>query len=623
VGGGVRVIATAGHVDHGKSTLVELLTGVHPDRLGEEQRRGLTIELGYAWCELPEVGEVAFVDVPGHERFLSTMLAGIGPVPLVLFVVAADEGWSAQSEEHLAIVDLLRPSGMVVALTKVDLVDRTAAAARVSEMRERLRGTSVADAQIVPVSGATGEGETDLLTALGSMVAATPSPTSARTRLHIDRVFTVRGAGTVVTGTLTGGCFRVGQAVEVAPSGQRARVRGLQAHRRSVEKACHVGRVAVNLAGIARGDIDRGDVLVEPGRWRPTEIIEVHLYAARSLQRPVMGRGAFRFSAGASGLGATVRLLDPIELAPGGEAFARIRLAAPAVLDLGDRCVLRDVGRREIVAGAAILDTEPPKRPGPAALLRERLGARGEALATDDGSRERLLALLVRERGVIPAREAVSITGARVEQPPVATEVLLSDELLTAITDALVVGQPRSAAAAVPVRGAVERTLAEAGVPVEPDVVERCLDALLAAGTIVRGPDRVLLRPGESAARPLADRDEPAMAQLLAAVGGEREAEPPSVRELETMGISPEVIEAAVVSGDLLRLRPDLVVMPDLVRRAEDLVRSAPDGITVAAFREALGTTRRVALPLLERFDRRGITRREGDLRFPTRPTGG
>src|SRR5262245_12076823 len=235
---GTSVVATAGHVDHGKSSLVARITGADPDRLDEEKRRGLTIELGYAWCTLPSGRELGFVDVPGHERFVRTMLAGVGPVRLVLFVVAADEGWKPQSEEHLQILDVLGLHGAVIALTKVDMVDGDAIAARAGEVRDRVAGTKLEGAPIVGCSSRTGEGLDALRSALDRMLAeAAPAEQGGRPRQFVDRVFSIRGAGTVVTGTLTGGPLSVGEEAELLPAGRRARIRGLQTHRRSLSTA--------------------------------------------------------------------------------------------------------------------------------------------------------------------------------------------------------------------------------------------------------------------------------------------------------------------------------------------------------------------------------------------------
>src|SRR6266542_2197183 len=261
----LQVVATAGHVDHGKSALILRLTGIDPDRLAEEKRRGLTIDLGFAWTTLPSGQEIGFVDVPGHERFVRNMLAGVGPVRLVLFVVAADEGWKPQSEEHLAIVDVLCANGGVVALTKCDLVDEEAVGLVIEDVRDRLRGTVMQDAPIVPCSSQTGEGLDGLAAALDAMVGSgAEQAEDARQLLFVDRIFPVTGAGIIVTGTLTGGRLAVGQEVELLPAGGTGRIRGLQTHKRSIQVARPVSRAAANLVGVDREGLGRGDVLGLP-----------------------------------------------------------------------------------------------------------------------------------------------------------------------------------------------------------------------------------------------------------------------------------------------------------------------------------------------------------------------
>jgi len=378
----LHVVATAGHVDHGKSSLIVRLTGIDPDRWAEEKRRGLTIDLGFAWCTLPSGREIGFVDVPGHERFVRNMLAGVGPVRLVLFVVAADEGWKPQSEEHLAIVDVLGADGGVVALTKCDLVDDVAIDLATEEVRERLRGTVLEDAPVVPCSSETGEGIDRLVAALDAMVAAAPHPSEdERPRLFVDRIFTVTGAGTIVTGTLTGGRLSVGTEVELYPVGARARVRGLQTHKRSIGMARPVSRVAVNLVGVDRERLERGDVLGLPNEWRPTRAFESRLRPVRGLGHPLTARGAYKLYAGSAERSARVRLYGTEEVTGPEGSFARIRVSDPLVLDVHDRFVLREAGRGETVAGGVVLDTDPPDRLGRAAARRlpGRVGAGGPA----------------------------------------------------------------------------------------------------------------------------------------------------------------------------------------------------------------------------------------------------
>jgi selenocysteine-specific elongation factor len=372
----LRVVATAGHVDHGKSSLIVRLTGMDPDRWEEEKRRGLTIDLGYAWCELPSGREVGFVDVPGHERFVANMLAGVGPVRLVMFVVAANEGWRQQSEEHLAILDVLGVAGGVVALTKRDLVDEDSLDLAEEEIRERLDGTVLSDARIVRVSAATDEGLDDLRTALDDLLARAPIPEEERARLFVDRVFTISGAGTVVTGTLGGDRLAIGEEVELYPHGKTARIRSLQTHKRNEDRADPVSRVAANLVGTATADLARGDVLGAPGAWRPTTVFEGVLRPVRGLPHPITGRGAYKVYAGAAEADARLRIFGSARIEADQEAFVRITTTHPLVLDVFDRFVLRESGRQETVGGGEVLDTAPPRRAGTSPEVRRRARCR-------------------------------------------------------------------------------------------------------------------------------------------------------------------------------------------------------------------------------------------------------
>ena len=616
----LRVVATAGHVDHGKSALIARLTGIDPDRWEEEKRRGLTIDLGYAWVTLPSGRETGFVDVPGHERFIGNMLAGVGPVRLVLFVVAADEGWKPQSEEHLEILDVLGVTGGVVALTKRDLVDDETLAIAEADVRERLAGTALASAPIVPVSARTGDGIDTLIAALDAMLAGAEQPETGRARLFVDRVFTIKGAGTVVTGTLAGDCLTVGDDVELLPSGVRARIRGLQTHEQSEERACPVSRVAVNLAGIDRDELARGEVLGPVGARRATATFDAVVRPVRRLDHPVTSKGAFMVHAGAADAGATLRFLGPTQLDPGGEAFVRVRLSHPIVLDPFDRFVLREAGRHETVGGGRVLDPFPPVQPGRDAHLR--LAARASARGDD------LPRLLTAERGAVRADEALMLTGSAA---PAAVRIggwFVRDDLGGAVERALAGGLETFHVAhpleeGMPVseaRDSVADALVAAGAPRDVGLVDALLDDLAARGDVARSAATVRL-PGHRVA--LDERSED-IDRLLELVGGEHEATPASVKELQAAGLGRDVIEAAARAGVIVRVSPEFVFTPGLVAKAETVVREAgAAGITVSTFRESLGTSRKFALPLLEWFDHRGITRREGDLRFPRDSGGG
>ncbi|HEX6330042.1 MAG TPA: selenocysteine-specific translation elongation factor [Actinomycetota bacterium] len=607
----LHVVATAGHVDHGKSTLIRRLTGIEPDRLVEEKRRGLTIDLGFAWLTLPSNLEIGFVDVPGHERFVRTMLAGMGPVRLALFVVAADEGWSRQSEEHLAIVDVLGADGAVVALTKSDLVDARRLAEVSGNVTKRLAGTALEGAPVVPCSAVTGAGLGELTTALDAMVLAAPRAAEGdRIRLHVDRVFTIAGAGTVVTGTLTGGPLAVGDEVDLHPSGIRARIRGLQTHKRRIELARPVSRVAVNLAGIERMRLERGDVLTRPGEWQPTSTLEAWVGPVRGLDHPVTGRGAFTFHAGAAERTATLRLYDTSAL-PDDGAFARVRLSAPLVLDVHDRFVLRESGRRETVAGGLVLDPFPPRRPGADAAVR--LDRRRNA------SRSLLPAVLLAERGAVRRAELASQTGEGTVDglepmggwwvaPPVRASVEGSlVERLRALHEA---NPSADGAGAATVRGWALEALRLAGAPADGDLADVLVEDLAGSGVLARTGATVRLpshRPGVATEE--VDR--------IAATVAAGEPSPPTIADLRRSGVPAETIEAAIRAGALIRVGPELVMTPGFVDKAVEVVRSTGSrGITVSEVRRQLGTTRKYAVPLMEHLDRSGLTRRSGDLRF-------
>jgi selenocysteine-specific elongation factor len=611
----LRVVATAGHVDHGKSALILRLTGMDPDRLAEEKRRGLTIDLGFAWTTLPSGREIGFVDVPGHERFVRNMLAGVGPVRLVLFVVAADEGWKPQSEEHLQIIDVLGVEGAVIALTKRDLVDERRLAERAADVWSRLEGTSLEGVPVVPCSATTGQGLDDLRAALDAMVAAAPEPEqNDRPRQFIDRVFTIKGAGTVVTGTLTGGPISVGQEAEVLPSAHRARIRGLQSHKRSLDVARPVSRVAVNLAGTAKGDLERGDILAPAGLWRATSMFDGMIRPVRGIDHALTGRGAYKLYSGSAERDVRIRLIGTNALSQGEEAFARVTLSQPAVLDFKDSFVLREAGRRATVAGGLVLDTAPPARLGPDPA--ERLRARAEAHTPED-----LVWRVVADRGAVRAHEIRLLTGATPDgamaRGAIRSEGWLLEPRMTADVSAHLRAALAEFHSAHPLRPGLEvgeaRALLAELAPIlsDPGLADALLAHLAGAGavsqegTILKLPEH---RPS-TAGREDADR----------LVGAVRSAEPvpPTVKELVAAGFGHELIKATCAEGRLVRISPDMVVSPQFASRAEALIRerARPPGITVATFRDALGTSRRFALPLLEYFDGRGLTRRQGDYR--------
>jgi selenocysteine-specific elongation factor len=615
----LHVVATAGHVDHGKSSLILRLTGMDPDRWAEEKRRGLTIDLGFAWGELPSGREIAFVDVPGHERFIRNMLAGVGPVRRVLFVVAADEGWKPQSEEHLSIVDLLGATG-VVALTKSDLVDEETLAEAARRVRDRLGGTSLEDAPIVPCSSHTGAGLEELRAALERLTAGgAPADGGDRPRLFVDRVFSIKGAGTVVTGTLIDGCLSSGDEVAVLPAGARARIRGLQTHKRFTDRACPVSRVAMNVVGVERGEVARGDVIARYDDWRPTRTLEARIRPVRALGHSLTARGAYKVYVGSAEADATLRPIGATEIHPGGHAFVRIRTTRPLVLDVFDPIVLREVGRRETVAGGRVIDIEPPRRQGHDA---GRLEARWAA------GRHELPRLLAEERGAVRLRDARVLTGVEDVGGSANVRDWIVDPAMLAGVEKGIRDFLAASHAAHPLlegetlamtRARVGELLSEAGAPKSPELVDAMLETMVASGTLARSASAIRLATHD----PSLAGDSQDLRRVVAALEAGEPA-PPSVDELLATGVSRDVIEAAVRSGALIRVSAELVVRPTFVDAALAALRdlqAAGRPSTVSAFRERLGTTRKYAVPLLEYFDQQGVTRRQGDVRVLRGPT--
>ncbi len=356
-------IGTAGHVDHGKSTLVKALTGIDPDRLAEEKERGMTIDLGFAWLHLPSGREVSIVDVPGHESFIKNMLAGVGGIDAALLVIAADEGIMPQTREHLAILDLLAVPRGVVALTKADLVDEEWLELVREEVAATLQGTTLAGSAIIPVSAYTRQGVPELLAALDNVLdTSLDRKNIARPRLPIDRVFSLTGFGTIVTGTLLDGNFKLGQDVEILPQGIKTRVRGLQTHQQQIEIAQPGSRVALNVVNVPRSDIERGNVVALPGQLRTTMLIDARIHLLTDTDRP-LGPLAHNtqvdFYAGSQEIPARVRLLDIEELQPGESAWAQLRLSKPAVVARHDHFILRIPSPGMTIGGGEIIDVLP------------------------------------------------------------------------------------------------------------------------------------------------------------------------------------------------------------------------------------------------------------------------
>tara|TARA_B100000287_G_scaffold33068_2_gene30711 strand:- start:9006 stop:10733 length:1728 start_codon:yes stop_codon:yes gene_type:complete len=564
-----HVVCTAGHVDHGKSTLIHALTGTDPDRWVEEKERGLTIDLGFAQFTLPSGNTVSFIDVPGHERFIRNMLAGVGTVDSCIFVIAANEGWKPQSEEHLRILDLLGVSSGIVVLTKIDIADQELCDLAELEVIDHLEGTFLSAAPIVRVDALSGKGMENLVTEIDSVLGATPSnPDSRRPRLWVDRVFAAKGSGTVVTGTLGGGSFEVGEELLLSPNNQYVRIRALQSHHEELEVAIQGARVAVNLTGVDHNDLSRGSVLTRSKQWYLTSKFDADLSVLNALDHDVSRRGAYLVYLGSGEYPAKLRVLGPKSISPGGQGKVRIFIEDELPLMLGDRYILRDSGRGETIGGGVILDAQP--------LLKS-------SSANPDSDINRIIS----EHGWISVDHLEALTGVRqsatvkdwIVHPPLIDE--LKSEVLQLIEDGGALGVNLSALSQN------QRNIVDllSNVHLEGNYVRKVGEDSLADHEFLTELEMNLFRPPEPVSITQPELRELVRRGLVIEEGG--------------IYFSPKAIEEATIVLTKMFLKKD------------------PEGITVGEIREELKTTRKYVLPLLAHLDNSGITVRRGDVRLP------
>lgn len=590
------IVATAGHVDHGKSTLVHALTGRDPDRWEEEKRRGLTIDLGFAWTALGP-HHVGFVDVPGHERFIKNMLAGVGAVDVALFVVAADEGWMPQTEEHLAVLDGLGIDRGVIALTRTDLVDPDLVELAAAEVAEQTAGTTLAGWPVVAVSPVTGSGMDELRDRLAAALdAAGAPPDIGRPRMWVDRAFVVGGAGLVVTGTLTDGVLHRGDTVTLWPDAMEARIRTIQSHETESESVAPGSRAALNLVGLDKADVERGTMLGR-GAFRTTRRLLAELRPVRSWPGAVADRGAYHLHAGTGHWPVSVRLLAARKLEAAGPAV--LQLATPLPLRAGDRFIVREVGRRVVVAGGVVLD------PAPASISAARDSAAALSAAATAG-RDAVARTLLDVRGITTTSALDADTGGgRVADAFTASDVVMTRAAAAASLDGLgtLVSEYH---AANPKRPGIPLATLASSARLDPAVVD----------VLVRSPDSGLVLEQAVVRRSdfgveWSPAEDAAWSAARAALHEAGLAVPRS----SSLGLSREHFHALIRSGELVVVGEDLAYLPEqldaVIRRLDDL----GDGFTVAEFRDALCVTRRQAVPLLEWLDAGGWTSRRGDVR--------
>ncbi len=650
----MHVIGTAGHVDHGKSTLVHALTGIDPDRLREEKEREMTIDLGFAWLTLPNGEPVGIVDVPGHRDFIENMLAGVGGIDAALFIVAADEGVMPQTREHLAILDLLGIERGIVALTKLDVLESMGESEEwvelvAADVSETLLGTALEGAPIIPVSAHTGQGLEELVTALQEMLARVePRRDRGRPRLPVDRVFSISGFGTVVTGTLIDGCFEVGQEAEILPRKLKARVRGLQTHKQAVERATPGSRVAMNLTGVSKADFARGDIVTIPGWLRPTLLVDVQLrYLPDTLQsssvqtrRPLRHNTEIKFFSGAAETVAHVRVLGEQELLPGQTGWAQLRLQEPVTLVRGDRFIIRRPSPPATLGGGIVIDPNPGRkhrrfRPeviarletlahgSPADILLQALERRGPTLARDllsvhglgDAAADALAQLLNEGDAVLlnARQEETRFLYKRSDKNLVSNQLLAARSWWSALVDQML-SELSDYHRQSPLRVGMVREALRSKLKLEPKVFNAVMARAAAEGLVADERTTVRLPSHQVQLNPDQQR-------RVDALLGRFRRQPyttPSVKE--SVAVAGESVLGVLVSrGDLVQLSPEVLFLPqtyeEMVSRVQAYIKRE-GSITLSKTRDILKTSRKYAQALLEHLDEIEVTKRVGDERI-------
>ncbi len=623
------VVGTAGHVDHGKSTLVRALTGIDPDRLVEEKAREMTIDLGFAWLTLPSGQVVSVVDVPGHERFIKNMLAGVGGIDAALLVVAADEGPMPQTREHLAILDLLGINRGVIVLTKADTVDEEFLELATEATREATAGTTLANAPLIATAATTGQGLDALKAALDALLADTPPHAPhGRPRLPVDRAFTITGFGTVVTGTLLDGTLAAGQEVELLPRGIRGRVRGVQTHQAKVPIALPGSRAAINISGVAVEDVRRGDVLTTPAWLVPTHLLDVWLRMTASAPALEQNDPVDLFI-GASEVQGRVTMLGGDRLEAGDKGWVQLRLAEPVAVVRGDRFILRRPSPSETIGGGIVVDSAPRRHRRFHASTLERLESLKRGTPQD-------LARQLLANGPREVREVIAAMGLEQEAARLILAALIGEGELLVLQPAADVLSPNAFLLLESGAGAMESRMTlllasfhtanplKRGMPREEaksrlGLAPRLFDAFVAHlqknGSIVAegGSAPVLRMPGHAVTLPPTERA--AADALLAALAGEPYAPP----DPATLGVSPETLAVLAAEGSIVRVAEGIIFSRDaydrMVMQTLALI-DAHGSVTLAQFRDAIGTSRKYAQAVMEYLDARRITRRAGDARL-------
>lgn len=572
------IVGTAGHVDHGKSTLVQALTGRDPDRWDEEKRRGLTIDLGFASATIDGI-EFGFVDVPGHERFIKNMLAGVVGVDCALLVVAADSGWMPQTEEHVRVLDLIGADRGIIVLTRIDLVDQDTIELAELEIAEEVAGTSLSDWPVVPASAVTGQGLDDVRSVLAEVGRSTHADATLPFRLWVDRAFAIHGSGTVVTGTVQRGSLAVDDTVEIQPSGITARIRGLHRHDQPVEAVSAGQRAAINLSGVELDSVERGALLATPGTSMATQRLLVDARPTRGFTK-IPSRGAFHVHSGTADRPARIRRID------GSTFTVTMDEALPAIC--GDRIVIRESGRQAVVGGGPILDPSP---------LTTRAIPEPDASAHESPA-DRIL----RSRDIDTIERIRRATGGLLPDSGYSVGAWYISEAFVSRVQGDASRFVEAYHADHPRRPGLPVAELSATLGVEHDivvwVVERAEGLRLVEGFVATTSFSDELDAGDRAAV------DAAIAQLNTSFDVPRSSQ---------LGLDEDLMRGAIRRAEIVQIEPDLVFTVRQIDEIKSRLSELPDGFTVSEFKDHFGMARRQSVPLLEWLDKTGVTRRSGD----------
>jgi len=606
------VVGTAGHIDHGKSTLVTALTGIDPDRLAEEKRRGMTIDLGFAHMTLPSGREIGIVDVPGHARFMRNMLAGAQGLDAVLLVVAADEGVMPQTREHVEILDLLEVRRGLVVLTKVDLVDSDWLELVQAEVIAALEGTSLKGSDVIPVSAPTGRGLRELAEALdGLLEGSQPRPDLGRPRLPIDRVFTISGFGTVVTGTLVDGSIKVGDEMHTMPGGRLVRVRGLQRHNQKVESVGPGSRVAANLSGVDKNELSRGDVLAHPGTIQPARRIDATLRVVTSAPHAVRHGAELLLHTGTAEVGCRVIVLDADEIGPGAEGWVQLYLDRPIAAAVHDRFVLRVPSPAITIAGGSFIDVAPRKHPRHDSAVRESLVRRAAGSVLEEELRKYPRGVTVGallKATVAPEADVERLHARRLG------DWIFSDDAWQSIA-ARAARELDTYHVTYPLRAGMAREELRSRLGVPAASFAAVVQGLVADGRVVER-NGSLAAPAHNVA---IDTEGGPAAELMAVLRKQPLAPPSLPEAMQVSHAGEELVRALAQSGEIVRVSDDIAFTREAYESAVAMVKeivAAGGSVTVAQLRDRMGASRRPVLALLEYLDAQRVTRRVGDARL-------